>query len=185
MTGTLEREIKLRFDSADAARRAVLSIGARPLRPRRLQSDAVLDRDSGELRSSGCALRVRIEGDRAFLTFKGTPQPSAMKLREELETSVGDGTLAIGIFERLGYRVSFRYEKFREEFGLDDAVVAIDDTPIGTFVEIEGSAIAIETAAAALGRVPADYVTLSYRSLFVQYCSERGLERHDMLFEIP
>ena len=182
MTGTVEREIKLRFQSASAAREAIVSAGARPLRARRLQSDVILDRRGAPLRDAGCVLRVRIEEERAFLTFKGTPQPSTMKLREELETAVGDGPLVIAVFERLGYSVSFRYEKYREEFTLADATIAVDDTPIGTFVEIEGSAAGIEAVAAALGRGPSDYIVLSYRALFLEHCAERGVEASQMLF---
>jgi len=182
MSGTLEREIKLRFDSATAAREAVLAAGGTPLENRRLQADVLLDAEGSRLRSSRCALRVRVEPGRCWVTFKGPPQPSVMKLREELETSVGDATLTLAILERLGFRVWFRYEKFREEFTLHEAVLAVDETPIGTFVEIEGSNDTIAEAAAALGKGPRDYVTDSYRALFVQHCSERGLPTADMVF---
>jgi len=43
MSATLEREIKLAFESAEAARAAVLAIGATPLHGRRLQEDCLLD----------------------------------------------------------------------------------------------------------------------------------------------
>ena len=93
MAGPLEREIKLRFDSANDARDSILAAGGAQVRARRLQSDALLDTDDGQLRDHFCALRLRVEPDRCFLTFKGPPQPSMMKLREELETGVADGTL--------------------------------------------------------------------------------------------
>jgi adenylate cyclase, class 2 len=183
MAAPLEREIKLRFDSPAEARAAVIAAGATLVRSRRLQSDVLLDTDAGALRDRRCALRVRIEPERAFLTFKGAPQPSSMKLREELETFVGDGDLLIGILERLGFTVCFRYEKYREEFGLADVTIAIDETPVGTYVEIEGSAAGIHQAAAALGRGPLEYVLSSYRALFVQHCADRGVEPTHMLFE--
>ena len=183
MTGPLEREIKLRFDSGASARDAVLALGARPLRPRRLQADALLDRDGAALRSAQCALRVRIEDGSAFVTFKGPPQASTMKVREEIETSIGDGPIAITLFERLGYTVWFRYEKYREEFELGGITIAIDETPIGPYVELEGQAEGIESIASALGRAPSDYVVASYRSLFAQHCAERGVEPSDMLFD--
>ena len=77
-----------------------------------------------------------------------------MKLREELETVVGDGEVLLRVFEELGLHVWFRYEKYREEFSHEDVIVAIDETPVGVFVEIEGSEQGIADMAAALGRTP-------------------------------
>ena len=59
----------------------------------------------------------------------------------------------------MGLRVWFRYEKYREEFKAPGVVIAIDETPIGVFVEIEGSEADIHRAAAALGKTPQDYLT--------------------------
>jgi adenylate cyclase, class 2 len=182
MEYTLEREIKLRFDSAADARNAVVAAGGTLVRARRMLSDIILDTDDARLRDSRCALRVRVEPGRCFLTYKGPPQPSVMKLREELETSVGDGVLILTMLERLGFRVWFRSEKYREEFALADVVVAIDETPVGTFVEIEGTDAGIAAAATTFGRGPGDYVIDSYRAIFVQQCVERGLTPGDMLF---
>src|SRR5438874_1073148 len=83
------------------------------------------------------ALRVRQDGGRSILTFKGPVQPAAVKVREEVETTVGDGTTLMRILEELGFHAWFRYQKYREEFALDDCIIAIDETPVGVFVEIE------------------------------------------------
>ena len=85
-TTTIEREIKLRFASADEARAAILASGATPLLGRRLQEDALLDSDDEALRRRRCVLRVRMENGKSRLTFKGPVQPGIMKVREELET---------------------------------------------------------------------------------------------------
>ncbi len=182
MTAILEREIKLRFDDAAGARAAVLKAGAAPLRARRLQEDSVLDTQDGTLRQRGSVLRVRMETGRAFLTFKGPLQSSDMKLRDELETMVGDGPLLVRLLGELGFQVGFRYEKYREEFILNDVIVAVDETPVGTFIEIEGSAEGIRATATALGRGSGDYLLDSYRTLFVQHCAQRGLPVTHMLF---
>jgi adenylate cyclase, class 2 len=185
MTTTLEREIKLRFDSVDEARAAILAAGATPLHGRRLQVDALLDTEMEELRRRRCILRVRIENGKSRLTFKGPVQPSAMKLREEIETVVGDGEILLRVFEELGLHVWFRYEKYREEFAYEDLIVAIDETPVGFFVEIEGSEAGIAAMAEKLGRSPSDYIVDSYRSLFLQHREELGLTGPDMLFDAP
>jgi len=180
----LEREIKLRFDSADLARRHVLSpaIGATPLRGRRLQEDCLLDTTDHQLLERRSALRMRSENGKSLLTFKGPVQPGAMKLREEHETIVADGAVLLTILSELGLRVWFRYEKYREEFSAQEIVIAIDETPIGVFVEIEGSEQHIRSAAQALGKMPDDFVTASYRSLYPEYCREQGQLPADMLF---
>lgn len=179
----LEREVKLRFESADAARARIVSSGATALRGRRLQEDSLLDTSDNQLFQRRSALRVRSENGKSILTFKGPVQPSAVKVREEHETIVADGEVLLTILRELGWTVWFRYEKYREEFAAEDVVIAIDETPIGVFVEIEGSEEHILQTAAMLGKAANDYVTASYRSLYLDYCRERGVEPGDMLFD--
>ena len=180
----LEREIKLRFESADLARQRILSpeVGATPLRGRRLQEDCLLDTADNQLFQRRSALRVRSENGKSLLTFKGPVQPGVMKVRDEHETVVADGEELLTILRELGWRVWFRYEKYREEFSAEDIVIAIDETPIGVFVEIEGSEDHIHRAAEALGKASADYVSASYRSLYLDHCRAQGLPPADMLF---
>lgn len=146
----------------------VMALGARPGRQRRLQRDVLVDTVDGALASRGCALRVRDEDGAALLTFKGPVVPGPFKVREEIETPAESPERLLAVLDRLGYAPVFRYEKFREEYLVSGAVVAIDETPIGTFVEIEGTAEVIDDCARRLGRTPSDYVTASYRSLFLQ-----------------
>jgi adenylate cyclase class 2 len=180
---SIEREIKLRFDSVEAAREAVLATGATPLRCRRLQEDALLDAEDESLRRRRCVLRIRVECGKSRITFKGPVQPSIMKVRDELETVVGDGVLLVQVFEELGFHVWFRYQKYREEFSHDDVTVAIDETPVGVFVELEGSEHGITATAEALGARPEDYVLDSYRGLFLQLRDTYGLTGPDMVFD--
>ena len=182
MSTTFEREVKLRFESADAARAAIARTEATPLRSRRLQDDSMLDDLHETLRQRRCVLRVRIESGRSLLTFKGPVQASVMKLREEIETVVGDGETLLKCFEHLGYRVWFRYQKYREEYALNDVVIAIDETPVGVFVEIEGGEQGIGETAEALGCGTTDYVLDSYRCLFMEHRRAHGLPDTDMLF---
>jgi adenylate cyclase class 2 len=185
ITPPLEREIKLRFASTDEAREAILRLGSTPLLGRRLQDDSLLDTLDGRFREKGCVLRVRMENGKSRVTYKGPVQPSVMKLREELETVVGDGEVLLRVFEELGLRVWFRYEKYREEFSHEDVTIAVDETPVGVYVEIEGSERGIEATAAALGRTPADYIVESYRGLFIQQRETLGLTGGDMVFDGP
>lgn len=189
MSERLEREIKLSFESAAAAREAVAALGAVPLRARRLQDDRLLDTGAGRLRADWCTLRVRIESpesgseDVATLTFKGPPRPDVMKVREELETGVVDGNVLLLVLARAGFDVWFRYQKYREEFECDGTIVAIDETPCGVFVELEGTEEGVTRLARALGRAPGDYITASYRRVWESACAARGRSPGDMIFD--
>ena len=179
----VEREVKLRFESAEEARSAIVAAGATPLLGRRLQEDALLDTADAQLRARQCTLRVRIECGKCRLTFKGPVQPGVVKIREELETVIGDGHILLRVLGELGFRVWFRYEKYREEFAHEDVIVAIDETPVGVFVEIEGSEAGIRSMAHALDRSPDDYLLVSYRELFLQHAEAFGLTGTDMVFD--
>ncbi len=179
----LEREIKLQFGSHAEARAAIAKAGATPIRGRRFQEDCLLDTKDDQLYHRRCVLRIRIEQGKSLLTFKGPVQPSPMKLREELETIAADGDVLLHLFQELGFTAWFRYEKYREEFAYGDVIVALDETPIGTFVEIEGGEDGIREMAHLLGRAPADYIVDSYRALFCRYRDEHQLAATDMVFD--
>ena len=181
----LEREVKLRFDTPGEARAAVVAAGAIPLRPRRLQQDSLFDTDDESLRQKRSALRIRRDGSTSILTFKGPVQSGPMKVREEFETATADGDVLQRIFDRLGLRPWFRYEKYREEFAAEGVVVAVDETPVGTFVEIEGTSVGITQMAAAMGKGPGDYILDSYYGLFMRTRDALGFKGHDMVFDDP
>ena len=141
----------------------------------------ILDTADGRLLAAGTALRVRADGDRAFLTFKGPVEHGVVKAREEIETEATSADALLAICSALGYKPAFRYEKYREEFTLPGVVIAVDDTPIGAFVEIEGDEAAIHALSSRLGFTAVDYVTQSYRALFVAWAGDDGAGR-DMLF---
>ena len=165
----LEREIKLAFDSPGLARAAILGIGAVPLRARRLQDDTLYDTPSALLRDRGAVLRLRDDGALSAVTLKGPAEMSLLKVREEHETAVGDLTVLRRVFSAVGLAPWFRYQKYREEFSAPGLVIAVDETPVGTFVELEGTEESILGAAAALGRTPADFILDSYRTLFLRH----------------
>ena len=93
--------------------------------------------------------------------------------------------MLLRVLHELGLHVWFRYEKYREEFAREDVIVAIDETPVGVYVEIEGSEEGITTMAEALGRNPSDYIVDSYRGLFLTLREKLGLTGTDMVFDTP
>ena len=111
------------------------------------------------------------------------------KVREELELEVSDGGTLTKIFDGLRLDGWFRYEKYRTTYKLGAAktwgkelLVEVDETPVGTFVELEGPAEAIDKAAEALGFSKRDYISKSYLELYVEECRRRGEQPRHMLF---
>lgn len=182
----LEREVKLAYPTADAARAALAAAGAVPMRPRRLEDDSLFDTTDELLRKKGCLVRVRTDhwssGATTTLTAKGPVQPGRLKVREEHETRVESGGALLQVLALLELRPTFRYQKYREEFSVPDVVIAIDETPVGTFVELEGSEDAIVSLTRALGRTPADFILDSYYRLFQNRREQSGLAGPHMLF---
>jgi adenylate cyclase, class 2 len=176
-----EREIKLAFDSPGHARAAILAIGAVPLRARRLQDDTLYDTPSATLRHRGAVLRLRDDGALSAVTLKGPAETTLIKVREEHETGVGDLAVMRRVFGAIGLAPWFRYQKYREEFSVPGVTIAVDETPVGTFVELEGAEEAIFATAAALGRTSRDFILDSYRTLFLSR-APAGEAGGDMVF---
>lgn len=185
--GPREVEIKIAMPGALQARRLLRRHGFRLLRPRVLQDDAVLDDARRSLRRAGCLLRLRRSGAGASLTYKGPAQPGRHKNREEIEIPLPAGAAAAAarILERLGFRTVFRYQKCRSEYVRDGepGVAALDETPIGVFLELEGPPDWIDRTARLLGFTPRDYITATYAELYVHHCRRHGRKPADMVFE--
>jgi len=180
---SIEVEIKLAVPGAAAARRLLRARGFRVMKPRVFESNDVLDSAERRLRSSGSLLRIRSVKREVILTFKGRPQNSKHKSREELEVSASDAHILAAILARLGFERVFRYEKYRTEFGRGrTGVVTLDETPIGTYLELEGEPAWIDRTARLLGFSEADYITLSYGQLYLDWCAREGCKAGDMVF---
>jgi adenylate cyclase class 2 len=179
----LEQEVKLLYSDVEAARLAVHTAGGRLAVSRRLLDDWFFDTHDRRLRRDAQALRIRRDGDLATLTWKGPPQPGAVKTREEIEADCASFHDLSAVLGALGFIRCFRSQKFREEYRIGDALVTVDETPFAVFVEVEATPQAIEAVVATLGRSPADYELASYVALWRQWCATHGRPFGDMLFD--
>ena len=200
-----EIEIKLRIADKRGFLRQLARLKAKRTRERVHEMNTLYDTSDGQLARSGQMLRLRVEHpaggthgagrrglfskerpkDTGVLTFKGpvsgahTNQPEPYKVREEHELRISDPEQMSKIFEVLGLRPCFQYEKFRTTFslpGITRLKLTLDETPIGLFVELEGEREEIDRAARMLGFARCDYINRSYGALFVESRGMAGTE---------
>jgi adenylate cyclase, class 2 len=181
-----EVEVKLRVPAPARLKRRLRELGFGVAKRRHFESNVVFDFADLRLRKVRSLLRLRWEGRRCTVTFKGTPRPSASyKIRREIETGVEDGMPLQQVFEALGLRPVFRYEKYRTAYapqGKNGPALLYDETPIGNYVELEGPKKLIDRLASQLGYRRKDYITASYATLQQEHCRKKGIPPRDMVF---
>ena len=178
-----EVEIKLAVKDAQAARRLLHSAGFRVAKRRIFEANTVFDTPGLTLRAGQQLLRVREVRGETIVTYKGPPQASRHKDREELEVDVSVADAMSAIFDRLGFQPVFRYEKYRTEYRKagSSGVATLDETLVGVFLELEGAAAWIDKTARQLGYKHDDYILASYGRLYLNWCEQRGCKPGDML----
>ena len=184
MKGTQETEIKLRVRNARAGRKLLRDAGFEVVRKRVFEANTIVDTPDLALRNSSRLLRVREAGGAGTLTYKGIPQVGRHKSREELEVAVSSASGMMKIAERLGFAPVFRYEKYRTEYALPrrSGVAMLDETPVGVFLELEGTPAWIDRTARLLGFRENDYLTASYGRVYLEWCNAKGITPGDMTF---
>ena len=204
-----EIEVKLRVADVPAMLRKLKNLGAH-YESRVLERNILYDTPDSDFRRRGALLRIRAEtpppragyqspnvasrsaSRRTILTFKApaTPRPSReRRYKEKLERELvvpGSPTRWDRKLQSLGLRPGFRYDKIRSTFRLSqlpDLAIELDETPAGTFLELEGLPRAIDRAARALGYSSRDYYCGSYWDVYVAYCRRRGITPRNMVFD--
>jgi adenylate cyclase, class 2 len=207
-----EIEIKLRVQDIEALCERLKRLRVREITPRTHESNTLYDTPRKDLRRRGQLIRIRIEqppstfGKRrlnenipGILTYKGPSASSRQskrtginsknyrrfKIREEAEVSIVDAHEMASILRVLGLHPAFRYEKFRTTYalpGIRGLKIELDETPVGIFLELEGTVAAIDRAARLLGYGSKDYSKETYGSLYLAECRRLGQKPGNMLF---
>ncbi len=178
-----EVEIKFVVEDLRALARKLLDAGFRLLTHRTHESNLLYDLPGQPLRRRGELLRLRQYGHAWTLTHKGRGKAGPHKSRAETETTVADGARLDVILRALGFAPTFRYEKFRTEWGDGRGHVVVDETPIGDLAEIEGSPQWIDATARRLGVGRDQYITDSYAALFFAWKQRTGSPATEMTFK--
>jgi len=188
MKSPREIEIKLKVEGPPALKKRLKEYGFVVVSRRHFESNIVFDFSDLRLRRSCSLLRLRKEGKRHLLTYKGPPHSSdSYKIRTEIETKVEDAFQKI--LDGLGLHPVFRYEKYRTVYAEEGRrkakgapLLVFDETPIGLYIELEGPARWIDRVARRLGYQKRDYITASYAALYQEHCLANGIKAGDMIF---
>ena len=177
-----EIEVKFKLDDRAALQRKLHDLGGERLYAETFEDNMVLDR-RGELRTKGALLRVRKFGKYALVTYKGAMAfEGGIKSREEVQTGVESFELAIQLFDSLGYKPVFRYQKYREVWHVRDTEVVLDRTPIGDYFEIEGPPDTIRAIVSDVGMNMDHALRHSYADLYKQARRTRSDLPEHMVF---
>jgi adenylate cyclase class 2 len=180
----MAQEIEVKFPLRDRKEllRKLHEIGGQCLYAETFEDNIVLDR-RGELRTRGALLRVRKFGKFAIATYKGPMAiEGGIKSRDEVQTGVESFELAIQLFDALGFKPVFRYQKFREVWRVKNVEVVLDRTPIGEYFEIEGPIDLIRSLSAELGMNMDQAIRHSYADMYRLARRTRGDLPENMVF---
>ena len=183
MASNREVEVKFRVTRVRSLVQRLRHDGFRQIPRPTHDLNTLYDWQSQILRKRGQLLRLRKYGSQWILTHKAKGKTGRHKTRIETETHLANGPAMDGILRALNFVSTFRYEKFRAEWSDDKGHVVIDQTPIGTFGEIEGPPRWIDRTARALGIVSADYITKTYAELFFEWKRRSRSRADEMTFK--
>ena len=182
----VETEIKFRVDDVANLTQRLEAASFRLQTPRAFESNVLYDTPGRQMRARTEILRIRSYAGRWTVTHKRLPDvgpgEDTHKHRIETETDVADGAALEEIFLSLGLTHAFRYEKWRAEWADGEGHCVVDETPIGNYAELEGSAEWIDHAAARLGIDRSQYITLSYGRLFELWREQHRSTAQDLTF---
>jgi adenylate cyclase class 2 len=192
-----ETEVKISVSDVRALRARLKRLGFVQMHARALEDNLLFDTQDRKLRAVRSVLRLRRYRGEWLVTYKGTPEPDPhYKSRVELEFHLDNPQSVQAIFAALGLAPVFRYQKYRSKYALDKGTretggvrgspagveVALDETPIGDFIELEGTRRGIDRVARGLGYSKSDYSTASYGALYLQDCAGKNIPPGDMVF---
>ncbi len=179
----LEIEAKFQVNDHQVLRDRLKELRAK-CQGEQLETNIYFDTAKGELLKGDRALRLRCVGQEWVLTYKGPPEQSKYKQRQEIQTSVADGDAVQSLLGELGFAQSLVFEKRRQSWLLDECRVELDSLPLlGDFVEVEGpSEAAIGQVLSKLELVKADLIAKPYPILLRDHLQDTGNSSREIRF---
>jgi adenylate cyclase class 2 len=183
MTALLEIEVKFFLQDRESMRRKITGIGATG-GGEIYEFNARYDDAADSLEHGSSLLRLRRD-ERVTLTYKHRPAETddQFKIHGELEVELNNFDVMADILHALGFHRRQVYEKRRETFRLQGAVLCLDQMPFGDFLEIEGPKSDIRSIAERLELDWRRRILATYLDIFADIQNQLGLPFTDITFE--
>jgi len=183
MNEPLEIEVKYLLYDITAIRNKILNAGWTSL-GRNFESNIRFEDPENGLNEKKQLLRLR-QDCKTTLTFKShVPlENPRYKILKELEVEVSCFHTMRSILTALGFHEEQVYEKWRETFQADNALICLDQMPFADFIEIEGETNDIDSISQHLGFAPSQAITANYLEIFSHIKNMENLDFTDVTFK--
>ncbi|WP_319526337.1 class IV adenylate cyclase [uncultured Desulfosarcina sp.] len=180
----LEIELKFYVSDFDFLRSRLADLGAECIGQPTLEHNIRYETDDNRLLKNKCLLRLRRDRQ-TTLTFKSPPpeEDDRFKVYRELEVSISDFETMDAILNALGFFRRQVYEKRRETWQLNDALLCLDAMPFGSFLEIEGRPDTITQVVRDLGLAWEHRILANYLGMFETLKEKEGWTFFDVTFD--
>ncbi|MCX6707691.1 MAG: class IV adenylate cyclase [Candidatus Woesearchaeota archaeon] len=170
-----EIEVKIKIDSIEDIKKKLRKLGGKE--SERIFEDAeYFDFEDDRIKKKDSVIRLR----NGVLAFKGPARTSNMMDREEIEIKVDEKKMK-EIFLKIGLKPRKVIQKYRTTFMFDNGKgeVVVDETPIGDYIEIEGTEEFIFSMTKKLGCTPKDHIVKTYGYLAREFYGAKGIKTDD------
>ena len=133
----IEVEVKARINDPKHIERSIIAIGATPIGIEN-QADTYYNTSSRDFAQTDEALRIRVQDNKYFLTYKGPKMDTVSKTRKEFEVEINDANNMGNILSSLGFFPVATIVKKRKRYRIGDFFIALDNVRnLGDFIEVE------------------------------------------------
>lgn len=135
----IEVEVKAHINDPKLVERSIIALGASPIGIEE-QVDTYYSAPHRDFANSDEALRIRVQDNNCFLTYKGPKMDRISKTRKEYEVEVNDAESMGIILSSLSFAPVATLVKKRKKYRLGDFIISLDDVRnLGDFIEVEVS----------------------------------------------
>ena len=135
----IEVEVKVRVNDPKLVERSIIALGASPIGIE-AQADTYYSAPYRDFAKTDEALRIRIQDNKCFITYKGAKLDTISKTRKEYEVEVKDADNMGNILSSLSFTPVATIVKKRKKYRLGDFIISLDEVRnLGDFMEVEVS----------------------------------------------